>query len=137
EVVREVLLPGLGERLAGENVTAADVRRELDAAVPPDLVEEKVQLCMHLPQAGVAAAPAEECLRVLQADRLVPCPECHAAVPMKHQEIHLRRAHHIFQFRGVRRPLEETFAALFAAVCGPSPDYDAWKTLEEIARDEH
>src|SRR5262249_21219286 len=52
-------------------------------------------------------------------------------------ETHLRRAHDIFEYRGVRRTYQETRAFLLRALCSASPDVAAWKTLEAIARDRH
>jgi hypothetical protein len=136
EVGRELLLPDLGEALAGDKVTAADIRRRLDE-LGPDLLDEKIQLCLRLPHAGVDAAAAEECLRRLQDERPVPCPHCGSFVPQGQLATHLRQAHRIYQFRGGQRTLPDTLAVLLGALCGPSPDYEAWQTLESIAREEY
>src|SRR5262249_37375191 len=103
EIGRELVLPDLGERLAGETVTPQDIRRELDDLCLPELIDEKIQLCLALPHAGVEPAAAEACLHELQAERPVPCPHCGRSVAAGNLETHLRRLHHIYQFRGVRR----------------------------------
>jgi hypothetical protein len=137
EIGRSLLLPELAQQLAGDAISARDVRRELDRLGPAQLLEEKIQLCLQLAHVGVDAAAAEACLRELQSERLVTCPQCGATVTMANLDTHLRRAHHIYQFRGVRRSLPDTLVFLRSAVCGPSPDYEAWTVLERIAREEH
>jgi hypothetical protein len=136
EMGRELVLPDLAERLAGDDISARDVRRELDSLCPRKLIEEKIQLCLVLPHAGVDAAAAEDCLRELQAERPVACARCGGMVATANLETHLRRAHRIYQFRGVERSLADTWTALASAVCGSTPDYQAWTTLEIIAREE-
>jgi hypothetical protein len=136
DIGRELVLPEVAETLSGEDISPRDVRRELDALCPHLFIEEKIQLCLALPHAGVDAAAAEACLHELQAERPVSCSRCGGLVAAKHFETHLRRAHHIFQFRGVQRTLEDTLKALAAAVCGSSPDYEAWKALERITLEE-
>src|SRR5262249_37618813 len=49
EVVRELLLPDLGEELATETITPGDIKRRLDRLGPRDLLEEKILICMRLP----------------------------------------------------------------------------------------
>jgi hypothetical protein len=137
EAGRELVLPDLGERLAGDDTSAVDVRRELDRLCPPELIEEKIQLCLRLPHVGVDALASEGCLRALQQERPVECPQCHGAVALADLATHLRRAHKIYLFRGARRSLQDTLATLLAAVCGSSPDYEAWQTLEGIAQEEY
>ena len=65
------------------------------------------------------------------------CPECRALVPPEEMERHLRRVHQVYQFRDVRHPLPEMTADLFAAVCSPRPDQEAWQALEALAHDEY
>jgi hypothetical protein len=137
EVGRGFLLGELTGALTGEKTTAADLRRRLDQACPEDLLEEKIILCLRLPNLGVDLAAANACLAQLQEERPIACSECRAQVKLADLETHLRRAHGIFEFRGVRRSFGETRAFLVAAVCGTSPDYGAWNTLETIARERH
>jgi hypothetical protein len=136
EIGVESVLPELGEHLAGEEVTAKDVRRAIDRVCPTGRVEEKIQLCLRLPHAGVDAVAAEECLRGLQRERPVACPECGAAVTQRELPGHLRRVHRVYEFRGVRRSLGDTLTALLSAVGGTSPDFEAWQTLAEIAAEQ-
>jgi hypothetical protein len=137
EVGRELLLAEAGEILAGEHVTAAEVRAWLDRLCPGDDVWDKIRLGRRLTRFGVNPTALKECLRQLREERPVACPECGAAVAQGLLETHLRQAHHIYQVHGVRLSLEEAVAALLAAVCSPSPDASAWETLEVLAHDEY
>ncbi len=137
EIARDLVLPELEDRLAGDGVTDLEVRRELDRICPEELIEEKIQLCLRLPHVGVDAMAAEACLRTLQQERPVDCPECGAPVALMDLQTHLRRAHGVYQFRGTRRPLKDIVGFLLSAVCGPSPDFEAWQALESIVREEH
>ena len=65
------------------------------------------------------------------------CPECGAALGADPLETHLRRRHHIYQFRGQRRSFNDTVAALLQAVCTPPADREAYSMLEAIAREQH
>jgi hypothetical protein len=136
ELAREILLPGLIERMPGK-ISSGDLRRHLDQACPEDLLEEKILLCLRLPRLGVDMAAANACLAQLQEERPITCDECKARVRLGDLETHLRRVHGIFEFRGVRRSFAETRSFLLEAVCGPSPDYAAWTTLEAIAGDRY
>jgi hypothetical protein len=136
EVARELILPDLGGRLAGDRVTAEDVRRELDRVCPAERIDDKVLLCRQLPYLGVDAVAGKQCLARLQAERPAVCDECGERMPAGRLEAHLRRAHRVFQFRGVRRSLQETLAFLLGAVYGANPDNEAWATLEAITREE-
>jgi hypothetical protein len=137
ELGRELLLPDLAERLAGAAVSAADVRRQLDAVCPEDLVEEKLQLCARLAPLGVAGAAVEECERQLQGERPVVCSECGARVRQADYDTHLHRVHLVYEFRGTRRTLQLTLRTLLEILGGASPDFEAWAALEQIAREEH
>jgi hypothetical protein len=138
EVGRALVLPQLGEKLRGDRVDAAQFRRAIEEVFPGhELLEERIRLCGQLPQVGVDQAKASACQALFEQERPIPCPECPARVPGKHLEIHLRRAHGIFQFRGVRRGYNETRDALLEAVCGPRPDVLAWQALEGLAQDRH
>jgi hypothetical protein len=78
----------------------------------------------RLRESGTAAAPPEA---------LLVCPECRDSVPPSDFESHLRQAHQIYQFRGVRRSFNDTFAALLDALLHEHPDAEAWRTLSAIA----
>jgi hypothetical protein len=133
---REVLLPEVGEALAGSGVTAADVRRWLDKLCPVEEIWEKIRACQRLAQFGAARQPAQECLRQLQGERPVACPRCSAAVAQAELEEHLRQYHRIYQFRGAQGSRAEITAALLSAVCSPNPEYEAWSALEALVREE-
>ncbi len=137
EVGRELLLADLGDRLSGEKVSSTELRRQVDEICPADLIDEKLFLCQHLAILGVALDAVDVCVRQLQAERPVICTECGAQVAQADHDAHLRRDHHIYEFRGVRRSLPETLALLLDAVCGGSPDYEAWAILEGVAREEY
>lgn len=66
-------------------------------------------------------------------EALLVCPECRNAVPASAFESHLRRIHQIYQFRGVRRSFNDTFAVLLDALVLDRPDAEAWRTLSDIA----
>jgi hypothetical protein len=136
ELGRELLLPDLADRLADEAIAAADLRRALDEVCPDELIEEKLLLCTRLAPLGVSGAAVEECLRQLQAERPVACSECGERVRQTDYDAHLHRCHHIYEFRGVRRTLQQTLNILLEALCGDSPDFEAWTALEAIAREE-
>ncbi|MCC6420183.1 MAG: hypothetical protein IT429_18260 [Gemmataceae bacterium] len=137
QVGRQLLLPELGDRLAGEKVSVADLRRQLEGLCPGAGIDEKILLCQELGPLGIAAAAVEGCVRELQAQRPVVCSECGQAVPQADHDAHLRGVHRIHEFRGVRRSLEETVAVLLDALASASPDYEAWAALERATRDEH
>src|SRR5439155_15590084 len=65
------------------------------------------------------------------------CPECRRPQPARLLEAHLRLAHRVFSYRGVRRPYTETLAALLDALVAAEPDAAAWATLQAIAGEEH
>jgi hypothetical protein len=67
----------------------------------------------------------------------VRCPECQLSFTADSLDTHLRRAHRIYQFRGVRRTLNDTLTALTAATVRSRPDPEAWRSLAAIAREEH
>jgi hypothetical protein len=77
--------------------------------------------------AAAAAAPA------VPAEALLVCPECRRSFRPAAFETHLRQAHRIFQFRGVRRSFNDTFATLLDALVGERVDSEAWRTLAAIA----
>jgi len=136
ELGRELLLPDAAAALAGPQASTIDVRRWLENLCPLDDVWAKIRVCRRLLQMGAARSPTKECLRQLQGARPVSCPECGAAVPQDQLEHHLRHRHRINQFRGIQGSLDETIAALLAAVCNPDPDPTAWESVETIAQEE-
>jgi uncharacterized C2H2 Zn-finger protein len=136
DVGRDLLLGELTTRLTGTEITALHVRAELEELCPVDQLEDAIQLCRQLPQSGVKAEPVKECLRQLEQQRPVACPECSSKIPKIELEIHLRRTHRIYQFRGQQRTLQETLGVLLDKVCGKRSDHEAWITLESIAREE-
>src|SRR5262245_51974878 len=89
------------------------------------------------PQPSIPAAPPPAPPGVAEGPAVVRCPECSAAVADAQLENHLRRAHRVYQFRGVRRNLNDTLAVLLLELAGGRPGPDAWATLEAIAREEH
>ncbi len=134
---RELVLPDLVERLAGKPPSAAEVRTCLDEISAADQTEEKLLLCERLAPLGVAGEAVEACVRRLQGERPVVCKECGKAVHQADYETHLRRAHRVYEFRGKRGSQQQTVKALLEALCGNRPDFDAWGTLREVAREEH
>src|SRR5690349_15335713 len=79
--------------------------------------------------ASAAAAAAPEVLLV--------CPECRTSFRPGAFETHLRQVHHVYQFRGVRRSFNDTFAALLEALIRDRPDAEAWRMLSAIAVENH
>ena len=66
-------------------------------------------------------------------EALLVCPECRTSFRPGLFEAHLRQIHRIYQFRGVRRSFNDTFAALLDALLLDPPDLEAWRTLSAIA----
>jgi hypothetical protein len=138
EVGRALVLPQLGERLRGSFVDVPQLRKLIEEVFPGhDLLEERIRLCTQLPQVGVDQTKALACQALFEEELPIPCPECPARVRGKDIETHLRRAHGIFQFRGVRRSYNETRDALLDAICTTTPDVAAWQALEGLAQDRH
>jgi hypothetical protein len=137
QLARELILPELSETSELKTASSAEVRGWLDRLCPVEEVRDKLAVCHRLPQFGVSRAAVAECLRELHGEQSVGCTECTAAIPRDQMEGHLRRAHRIFEFRGIRQSLPESIASLLAAVCGASPDHDAWEAIESLARDEY
>jgi hypothetical protein len=90
----------------------------------PDGANSQARL---LGSAATAAAPEVQLV----------CPECHTSFRPGAFETHLRQVHRIFQFRGVRRSFNDTFAALLDALVRDRPDEEAWRTLSAIAVENH
>jgi len=80
-----------------------------------------------LGSAAAAAAP----------EALLVCPECRVAFQPGILEAHLRQVHQIYQFRGIRRSFNDTFAALLDALLLDPPDAEAWCIMSAIAVEEH
>ncbi len=135
ELAREALLPVLADRMTSWESADAVSQALEDACPGPDLADERLRLCQRLASFGVAAEAVAACVARLQEERLVRCSECAANVRQRDLETHLRRAHQIYEFRGVRASLEQTQAALLAAVCATPPDHKAWHILHELAGD--
>src|SRR5579885_2284644 len=77
---------------------------------------------------AAAAAPPEA---------LLLCPDCRAAFAPGQLDAHLRQFHQVYQFRGVRRSFNDTFAALLDALVLDPPDAEAWRLLSAIANENH
>lgn len=77
---------------------------------------------------AVAAVPPEA---------LLVCPECRISFSPSVFETHLRQVHRIYQFRGVRRSFNDTFAALLDALLAERSDADAWRTLTALAQEDY
>jgi hypothetical protein len=140
EVAREALLPALAERLRSDGAAppAEAIERALEEVCPgPELAEERLRLCGRLPAFGVSPEAIAACAARLREDRIVNCAECGARVRSKDIETHLRRAHGIFEFRGVRRTFEETREVLLRAVCATPPDLKAWEGLLTLVEERY
>ena len=133
---RNVLLPVLAEGLRGAPATPEAVWAALEDVCPgAALIEERLRLCQRLPGFGADAAAVSACAARLEDERLVACSACGAQIRSKDIEAHLRRAHNIYEFRGVQRSLEETRWVLLNAVCGVPTDPRAWRHLRGLATD--
>jgi hypothetical protein len=135
EVGRELVLLEAGQELAREGVSVQNVQRWLDELCPQEDVWEKIRLCQRLSGLGVDEAVVRECLRRLRAERPVACPECRLAIPQEDLDLHLREVHRLYTFQGMRRPYQETRAAVLMALGAPSPGPGAWTTLECLAQE--
>src|SRR6059036_3627396 len=65
------------------------------------------------------------------------CPECATRFAPEQIDAHLRRAHGIYRFRGVRRSLTDTFNTLLHLLGSPADVGEAWSVLEEMAQEEY
>ena len=136
-IARELLLPDVAQALNREETSADEVRRWLDRLFPFEDFWEQIRICQRLPGFGAARTPVRDCLRRLQEERPVACPECGLSLPQYRLESHLRQSHRIYQFQGVTRSLNETITALLADVCRPRPEHETWETLEALVREEY
>jgi uncharacterized protein YbaR (Trm112 family) len=98
--------------------------RSFAEAIMPDGDNSQARLSRS---ASAAAAP----------EALLVCPECRAALRADTFDSHLRQVHRIYQFRGVRRSFNDTFAALLDALVLDRPDPEAWRTLSALAVENH
>ncbi|MBI3822493.1 MAG: hypothetical protein HY289_07415 [Planctomycetes bacterium] len=131
------VLPYLLESLP-VRVTVEDVRRRLNTVCGDlDHTDLQIELCRQLGQQGIDQNVVGACIAQLQDERLVVCSECKSEVQMRDFELHLRRAHQIFQFRGTRKPYVDIRESMLKAVCTPPADVAAWKSLEALAADKH
>lgn len=136
EIGAQAVLPYLQEQLRGRN-SVADLRRAIGQIVEPEQTDLQIELCQQLGRLGVDAATVSICVTQSQEERLVSCSECQSQVHARDLELHLRRAHQIFQFRGDRKSYVEARDAILSAVCTPPPDLAAWKSLQLLAEDKH
>ncbi|MBX9680434.1 MAG: hypothetical protein K2X38_16875 [Gemmataceae bacterium] len=132
----------IAEELGSKAIDGDGLRKSLEDAAPgPALLEERMAIAERLAAMGIASAAVEACLRSLERDRPIPCPECAARVPAGEFETHLRQAHQVFQFRGVRRSYAATreamLDALFDALFASSFDPNLWRQAESLAVDRH
>ncbi len=133
----QTVLPYIQEQLPART-TVADLRRLLTTVVPDiDHTDVQIDLCRQLAQLGVEQTLVNTCVTQLQEERLVPCTDCKAQVQARDLELHLRRAHQIFQFRGTRKTYADIREAMLRAICSPPPDLSAWKSLLALAEDKH
>jgi len=102
-----------------------------------ETIDVQIELCRRLAQYGVDQTIVGGCIAQLQEERLVVCSECKANVQMRDLEIHLRRAHRIYQFRGVRNTYVDVRESMLRAICNPPVDVAAWRSLEQLAEDKH
>jgi hypothetical protein len=137
ELGTQIVLPYLQEQLRIRS-NVVDLRQMLGQVCAEfDQTDLQINLCRQLGQLGVDQATVGACIAQLQDERLVVCSECGAQVHARDLELHLRRAHQVFQFRGGRKPYIETRESILAAVCAPPPDLAAWRSLTTLAEDKH
>ena len=115
-----------------------DVRRHLNAVCGHlEHTDLQIDMCRQLAQLGVDPALVSASIAQLQEERIVVCSECKSEVQMRDFELHLRRAHQIFQFRGVRNTYADIREAMLKAVCTAPADLAAWNSLQSLAADKH
>lgn len=137
QVVRELLLQEAVEEWKRGPASVEQVRQRIETLCAREDVWTKIRLCQRLGALGVSPDALRECLAQLQAERPVACPQCGQAVPGQLLTMHLRQAHQIYEFRGVRRSLGDTARVLVEAIVQPRVDLEAWAALEGLARDEY
>jgi hypothetical protein len=133
---REALVPVLADRL--RHAASADtIWQALEEACPGlNMIEERLRLSQRLPALGVDSAAVSACSVRLHDERPVRCTECDTHVRSKDLEAHLRRAHGIHEFRGVRRSFEATREVLLQSICATPPDLRAWQHLRTSVEDD-
>ncbi len=67
----------------------------------------------------------------------VACPECGLVVKAGALDVHLHRDHQLYNFHGTRAPLNDTLAAILAALIRPPSDAEAYALLEMIGGQEY
>ena len=70
-------------------------------------------------------------------DGLLACPVCGASLTSAGYEAHLRQAHRLHVFRGVRATYTETLTTLLNLLAATPPDAEAWRVLAALMREEH
>jgi hypothetical protein len=78
------------------------------------------------PQVPVSTAP----------EALIVCPICQAGLAVTEYEIHLRQAHGLCAYRGVRRSFDDTVEAMLDDLLRIPPFAVAWPALVRLAREE-
>jgi hypothetical protein len=133
----QTALPRITESL-GPGATTDDLRNVLRAYCPdPEQTDMQLEICKQLFQAGADQGLVSGVMAIVQEERLVICPECQSEVQTRDLELHLRRAHKIYQFRGKRASYTETRDAMVKAVCKPPADPGAWTSLHSVMADKH
>ena len=131
------VLPFIEEQLRSRS-TVAELRNLLGALCSDvEHADLQIGLCKQLAQAGVDPALINACIVELQEERPVVCPECQSDVQTKDLELHLRRAHRIFQFRGARKTYVDVREAMLRAIGTLPADVGAWKSLHALAEDKY
>lgn len=70
-------------------------------------------------------------------EALIVCGLCRHAMPGSQYERHLRSAHQLVVYQGVRRDVPDTLEAIHFDLFSEAPSSDAWEVLARLARDEH
>ena len=142
DLAAQTVLPFIQEQLGNakdsEHLGPGLLRNLLNTLCPDaDHVDLQIDLCRQLAHVGVDQAFTNACIAQLEKERLVTCSECQSEVQAKDLELHLRRAHQIFQFRGTRQTYVHTRNAMLKAICTPPPDQAGWESLQALAEDKH
>ena len=90
-----------------------------------DQTDLLIESCKQLAELGVDQSVVNGAIAQLQEERLVVCPECAAEVRSRDLELHLRRAHEVFQFRGARHTYVDIREVVLKAICTPPADLAA------------
>ncbi|MSQ95493.1 MAG: hypothetical protein EXR98_13170 [Gemmataceae bacterium] len=137
ELGSQAALPYLQDQVRARP-TVEELRRALNSLCAElDSTDQQIALCRQLAQLGIDQALIQSCIAQLQEERLVICTECQANVRTRDLELHLRRAHQVFQFRGARKTYVEMRGTILKAICTPPADMAAWKSLQSLAADRH